>query len=93
MVVLEAMAAGIPVIFTDRGCLRETVPDGEAGMVVPIGDPQQLANRLLWLLDHPEKMKTMGTYGRKRYESLYTKARHIERMIDVIASSCKEDFV
>jgi len=93
LVVIEAMAAGIPVIFTDRGCLRDTVPDGEAGLVVPIGDPQRLADRVLWLLNHPEKMKTMGASGRKRYEALYTKERHIERMIEVFSSSWKEDCV
>lgn len=93
LVVIEAMASGLPVIFTDRGCLRDTVPDGEAGLVVPINDPKQLADRILWLLDHPEKMKAMGACGRKRYEDLYTKERHIERMIAVFASSCKEDSV
>lgn len=90
LVVIEAMAAGLPVIFTDRGCLRDTVPDGEAGVEVPIGDPHQLAERILWLLDHPEAIKAMGVCARKRYEDLYTKERHIERMIDVFASSCKE---
>lgn len=91
LVVLEAMAAGIPVIFTDRGCLRDTVPDGEAGLEVPIGDSRKLADRILWLLDHPEAIKTMGACARKRYETLYTKARHIERMIEVMAVSCKDD--
>lgn len=90
LVVLEAMAAGIPVIFTDRGCLRDTVPDGEAGLEVPINDPQQLADRILWLLDHPEAIKAMGARARKRYEALYTKERHIERMIEVFVSSCKQ---
>ena len=89
LVVLEAMAAGIPVIFTDRGCLRETVPDGEAGLEVPIGDPCQLSDRILWLLDHPDAIKAMGTLARKRYETLYTKERHIERMIEVFALCCK----
>ncbi len=93
LVVIEAMAAGLPVLFTDRGCLSDTVPDGEAGLVVPIGDSQQLADRMLWLLDHPEKMKAMGAFGRKRYEALYTKERHIERMIEVFTSSWKEDSV
>ncbi|MBX3330103.1 MAG: glycosyltransferase family 4 protein [Nitrospira sp.] len=90
LVVLEAMAAGIPVIFTNRGCLRDTVPDGEAGLEVPIGDSRQLADRILWLLDHPEAIKTMGACARKRYETLYTKARHIERMLEVFALSCKK---
>lgn len=91
LVVIEAMAAGVPVIYTDRGCLSDTVPDGEAGLVVAIGDSQQLADRMLWLLGHPEKMKAMGAFGRKRYEALYTKERHIERMIEVFTSCCKDD--
>ena len=93
LVVLEAMAAGLPVIFTNRGCLRDTVLDQVAGLEVPIGDPRQLADRILWLLDHPEAIKEMGARARKRYETLYTKERHIERMIDVFALSCKEGAV
>ena len=88
LVVIEAMAAGLPVIFTDRGCLRETVKNGETGVEVPINDPHRLADRILWLLDHPDDMKSMGRRARQRYESLYTKKHHIENMIEVFASSC-----
>jgi glycosyltransferase involved in cell wall biosynthesis len=90
LVVIEAMAAGVPVIFTDRGCLRDTVSDGEAGLEVPIGDVQHLAERILWLLGHPEQMKLMGARARNRYETLYTKERHVRQMIDVFELSCKE---
>ena len=90
LVVIEAMAAGVPVIFTDRGCLRDTVPDGEAGLEVPIGDVRQLAERILWLLDHPESMRSMGARARHRYEAMYTKDRHIKRMIDVFKCSCED---
>jgi glycosyltransferase involved in cell wall biosynthesis len=90
LVVIEAMAAGVPVIFTDRGCLRDTVSDGEAGLEVPIGDVRQLAERILWLLDHPERLELMGARARRRYEALYTKEQHIKRMIDVFELSCKE---
>ena len=88
LVVLEAMAAGLPVIFTNRGCLRDTVIDGKSGLEVSINDPCQLADRILWLLDHPNDMKAMGKRARQQYESLYTKERYIENMIDVFASSC-----
>ena len=88
LVVIEAMAAGLPVIFTDRGCLRDTVIHGETGIEVPVNDPHRLADRILWLLDHPDDMKAMGSRARQRYESLYTKKHHIENMIDVFASSC-----
>jgi glycosyltransferase involved in cell wall biosynthesis len=91
LVVIEAMAAGVPVIFTDRGCLRDTVLDGVTGLEVPIGDPVQLAERILWLLDRPEQMKLMGARARKRYEAMYTKERHIQRMIDVFTVSAREE--
>ena len=90
LVVIEAMAAGVPVIFTDRGCLRDTVLDGVTGLEVPIGDPVQLAERILWLLDQPEQMRLMGARARKRYEAMYTKERHIQRMIDVFTVSAGE---
>jgi len=83
------MAAGLPVIFTDRGCLRDTVVNGETGLEAPINDASQLAGRILWLLDHSEEMEAMGKRARQRYESLYTKKRHIENMIEVLASSCR----
>ena len=89
LVVIEAMAAGLPVIFTDRGCLRDTVVNGETGLEAPINDASQLAGRILWLLDHSEEMEAMGKRARQRYESLYTKKRHIENMIEVLASSCR----
>jgi glycosyltransferase involved in cell wall biosynthesis len=89
LVVIEAMAAGLPVIFTDRGCLRDTVIDGKTGVEAPINDPHRLADCILWLLDHPEDMKAMGRQARQRYESLYTKKHHVENMIAVFTSSCK----
>ncbi|MEP6890665.1 MAG: glycosyltransferase family 4 protein, partial [Nitrospirota bacterium] len=56
LVVIEAMAAGLPVIFTDRGCLSETVINGETGIEVPINNAHRLADCILWLLDHPDSM-------------------------------------
>lgn len=49
MVVTEALARGIPVVSTDGGALRHTVPSG-AGVVVPAGDPVGLARTLARLL-------------------------------------------
>lgn len=91
LVVIESMAAGVPVIFTDRGCLRDTVVDGVTGLEVQIGDPVQLAERILWLLDQPEQMQQMGKKARQRYEALYTKERHIQQMIDVLTVSAGEE--
>ncbi|MCA9474126.1 MAG: glycosyltransferase, partial [Nitrospira sp.] len=80
----EAMAAGLPVLFTDRGCLKDTVGEGEAGFEVRIDDPQHLADRLLWLLDHPEEMRVMGDNARKRFEAFYTAGRFVANMTQVL---------
>lgn len=85
LVVIEAMAAGLPVLFTNRGCLRNTVVDGETGFEVNRNDPLHLADRILWLLDHPEVMREMGTKGRRRYEALYTRERFVKNMISIFS--------
>lgn len=89
LVVLEAMAAGLPVIFTNRGCLRDTVVEGEAGVEVPINDHEALAEKILWMIDHPMVMKEMGQQARARYETFYTKDRHIERMTAELGATCR----
>jgi glycosyltransferase involved in cell wall biosynthesis len=86
LVVIEAMAAGLPVIFTDRGSLRDTVINRETGLEVPVNDPHQLADCILWMLDHPVEMQAMGTAGRRRYEAFFTKDKHIAAMIRVFES-------
>lgn len=83
MVVLEAMAAGLPIVFTNQGCLRETVVNGECGVEVYVNDPYDLAMRICALLEHPEDQRRFGRNARRRCQLLYDKARHIERMINV----------
>lgn len=84
LVVIEAMAAGLPVLFTARGCLRETVIDGENGLEVGLNDPEDLAKKMIWMLNHPEEMKMMGLRSRRRYEAFYTGEQFIQNMIHVL---------
>jgi len=83
LVVIEAMAASLPVFFTNRGCLRETVINREQGLEIRIGDPEDLSQKILWMLAHPLEMKRMGTNSRRRYEELYTGSRFIRNMTEV----------
>lgn len=64
-VILEACAAGIPVVATDVGGTREVVHDGLNGFLVPSGDPKALATRLLELLRSPSQRHAMGAHGRE----------------------------
>ena len=62
---LEAAACGLPVIVGDSGGAPETVREGETGFVVPSADHEQLAERLMLLLDKPALAQTMGACGRR----------------------------
>jgi glycosyltransferase involved in cell wall biosynthesis len=59
-VVLEAMATGAPVVTTRVGGLPEVVQDGVTGFLVPVSDVAALAERLAWVLRHPEEAREMG---------------------------------
>ncbi|MBI5191632.1 MAG: glycosyltransferase family 4 protein [Nitrospirae bacterium] len=65
LVVLEAMAAGLPVVATDGGGPRETVQDGVTGILVPFSDPAALAAAAVRLLSDPVLRESMGTQGRR----------------------------
>ena len=83
-VVIEAMAAGKPVIATRCGGPEELVVDGETGYLVPINDAGAIAQHLSYLLDNPEFAQEMGQRGRKKVETDFTMDRYvgnIERII------------
>ncbi|HXY29789.1 MAG TPA: glycosyltransferase [Gemmatimonadaceae bacterium] len=70
-VVLEAMAAGLPVVTTDAGDAGVAVVDDETGYVVRVGDDGALLERLTRLVRSPELRRTMGQAGRLRVERMY----------------------
>lgn len=70
--VLEAMREGVPVIATDRGCLRETVLHGITGFVIPPNSPKAIAEKIIYLIRRPELRHEMAANSRKRFESHYT---------------------
>jgi glycosyltransferase involved in cell wall biosynthesis len=90
MVVLEAMAAGLPIVYTNQGCLRETVINGECGIEAYSEDPYDLAMRICILLDHPEDQRQFGRNASRRCRLYFNKDRHIERMIRVFHDSLAE---
>lgn len=71
-VVLEAMAAGLPVVSTDVGSIWELVFDGESGYVVPPRDVPALAEAMLGLVCDTEKAHAFGVKGRAIVERSFT---------------------
>jgi glycosyltransferase involved in cell wall biosynthesis len=78
--VLEAMSAGLPVVSTDVGGIREAVIHGESGFLVPRGDMQRMIVRLKMLIDDPDLRLNFGKKGRRHYMENYVLKRFIDQM-------------
>jgi glycosyltransferase involved in cell wall biosynthesis len=76
-VILEGMAAGLPMIVTDVGGNPEAVLDGETGYLVPPSDPEAVANAILRLAGDSMLRKRLGAAGRRRVETEFS----IERCV------------
>jgi len=71
-VILEAMAAGLPIVATDIGGVRELVSDGENGFLVPCHEPMSLAETMMHLMKlTDQKRKQMGKKGREIVQKKY----------------------
>lgn len=80
--ILEAMAAGKPVVATNiRGC-REEVVDEVTGLLVPVCDPEALAEAILRLLRDEELARRIGEAGRKRVQEEFDEADVLRRQVD-----------
>ncbi len=71
--ILEAMAAGKPVVVTDVGGNREIVINGETGFVVPPEDPSAIAEKVCLLLQNKEQADRMGERGLWRVKTLFSR--------------------
>ena len=65
-VLLEAMAAGRPVVASKLAPHTEIVVDGETGLLVQVDSPSAFADSISWLLLHPEEAQRMGRRGQDR---------------------------
>lgn len=70
-VLKEAMATSLPVVSTHHGGIPELVQDSISGFLVPERDALALADRLGYLIDHPERWPKMGRAGRLFVEKNY----------------------
>jgi glycosyltransferase involved in cell wall biosynthesis len=72
LVNLEAMSAGLPIVSSNEGCIPEVVLDGINGYIVDPNDVNQLADRVLKLVNNDDLRIEMGKAGRKFYEERFT---------------------
>ena len=96
-VVLEAFAAGVPVVSTAVGGAPEVVEDGVSGFLVSAGDSQALADRIREALASEQRLRDMGWRGRRRVHEQFTfaaQAREYRRLFaELRTTTDKEDLV
>jgi D-inositol-3-phosphate glycosyltransferase len=76
MVALESMAMARPMVSTRVGGPAETIRDGETGYLVPPRDSAALAERVIALLNDPERRKAMGARGAAHVREHFSAARY-----------------
>jgi len=67
----EALATGLPVITTDSVGCRDTVIEGETGLLVPARDTEALSDAMLYFIKNPSEIKRMGSAARKFAEQKF----------------------
>jgi len=70
--ILEAMAAGVPVIASDLPAVRELLSDSVEGLLVQPDRPAALARAIRILFEYPQLRASLGSEGRRRIESSFT---------------------
>jgi glycosyltransferase involved in cell wall biosynthesis len=86
LAVLEAMAAGLPVIVSEVGGLPEIVRHEENGLLIPPKDPEALARSLARLLENPGLAASLGQKAREHIETHYS----LEKMGQVVNAAYDE---
>ena len=81
--IMEAFAAGRPVVASDLGGIPEMVDDGVNGFLFPAGDGEALTGRMATLIDSPELRKEMGQKGREKALELYNAEYHFGRIMEI----------
>lgn len=79
-VIVEAMAAGLPIISTDKGAIIESVHDGANGFIIESENPAGIAEKLELLISDKAKREEMGKMSRTLYEQHFTEEQMVQNL-------------
>lgn len=87
VVLMEALAAGKPVICSQVAGVAELVEDGKSGFIIPAGDVESLADRIRYLAQDADLRACMGAHGRARVETEFNIATEAARLGQLFIAS------
>jgi glycosyltransferase involved in cell wall biosynthesis len=85
--IIEAMAAGLPVITTNQGCINEMVRNGKNGFIVEKRNYQEIAEKTILLITNRKLRCQMGACSREIYLQNYTRDKFINGLSCVFSES------
>ncbi|MBW1938537.1 MAG: glycosyltransferase family 4 protein [Deltaproteobacteria bacterium] len=83
LILLEAMAAGLPVVSTREGAIPEIIDDGVTGFIIDKQNPGKLAEKLECLISNLDQAKKMGQAGRAKFEQNYTIEKFYHNLVEI----------
>ena len=83
-VILEAFAAGIPVIASGVGGIPDMIEDGKDGLLVEPGNPEALAAAIKRLVEDAALRNTMSLNAKKSFEQKFSMEKHVEAVCGFI---------
>jgi len=87
VVILEAMAAGLPVITTDRGSIKEMIIQGENGFIISPRSPYQIAEKIALLIEDESLRRRMGEVSHRIVKERFSLNQYVEGVVGVIERS------
>ncbi len=87
---MDAQAAGMPVLSTRHSGIPEVVRDGQTGFLVPERDVPALAERLEYLADHSHLWPEMGRAGRKHVEQNYNCETLSHQLVEIFRATIQQ---
>ncbi len=78
--IVEAMAAGLPIVTTDQGAITESVKDKINGFIIDKRNPKQIAEKIILLIENSDLRNKMSKESRRLYLENFTESRMIDRL-------------
>jgi len=85
--ILEASGAGLPVVSTKHAGIPDIIIDGETGFLVEEKDTNDMAEKIIFLLQNPKLAQKMGSQGKKNIKENFSFQRHLQGLTTILNSA------